>query len=149
MCVCDVRVCVPIAAWQNGKCMFSHDDIVQMCIVHREYLTCGWWQRLHRQQTVTLMMMMMTPTIASARMATKHGWHSIYLTQLNISNHFIFMRFVNLSCHSVCSILRLQASARSFIHTCRVFIYFSFFACSFYCQYMNGKWLLAAFHFDE
>lgn len=36
-------------------------------------------------------------------MATQTWWHSIYLTQLNISNHFIFMLFVNLSCHNVCS----------------------------------------------
>lgn len=68
---------------QNGKCMFSHANIAE-CIAHRVDANRCFWCGGY------------TDTIA-IRIAAKHWWHSIYLTQLNISNHFIFMRFVNLS----------------------------------------------------
>lgn len=52
-------------------------------------------------------------------------WHSIYLTQSNISNHFIFMWFVNLSCHT--SLFDFIPFACSFAASFA--FYFIFFHC--------------------
>lgn len=73
------------------------------------------------------------PGNAIVRRATKYRAFHLSLTQLNISNHFIFMRFVvNLSCHIACSIFRLHALA--LVYLFYLLILFPFFALSFRFQ---------------
>lgn len=101
---------------QNGKCVFSHVNI-GVCTVNSIYMgfytiimiaamtmTMGavcvhteWMRGIKNENAVP------RRTVPCNRIGNQTWWHFIFLTQLNISNHFIFMRFVNLSCNIILS----------------------------------------------
>lgn len=106
------NVCFPMPIQSNAS-----------CIAHRAHAN-RWFQCGGYTDTFVM------------RLATKHWWHSIYLTQLNISNHFIFMWFVNLS-----------VVAYKFCYCCCYRIVFSQFC--FFLQRIHWNWLLAGFQVEQ